>query len=83
VGKQATNRLVRMWARTQRRFVWFGDLWPFLLLIMILGCPIVLGRFIVRSEELRVLYSRMGVLCGVLTCVSILLDQSLIPLSES
>jgi hypothetical protein len=89
VVKETLNRLVGIWAEVQRRLGWFGDVWPYSLLVLALGSPallgnsMILGHFIQESIGLRWLFLGTGVSCGIITGISVLLDRTLIALTES
>ena len=76
------SRLASVWLNVQKRSGWLGDLWPYSFVIMISVSPVFLGRFILKSEELRILFFGIGILSSVSTGISILLDRTLIPLAE-
>jgi hypothetical protein len=72
---------VSKWVKIQNRFVWFGDLWPCFLLVLIAG-PIIREMFEVSVGWMN-LFLVISLGSGVLGFISVLLDRTLFSFSEN
>jgi hypothetical protein len=77
----------RLQIATHHRYAWFGELWPLFLIVQLVGLfiisgpltPTLIGVFVTSHVLAWQSLLAVGISCGILSLLSILLDEALFP----